>query len=195
MLVLCLPVSALGQEPLQDDDLAARLRAVAEKLVSPERCKECHESSFEVWENTGHAAGFRVRSGFKARNPDTPELHKRSAAKEIYKSLGLRTTKRGSDEMTPACLECHYTPELNRGDLRAGDGVTCESCHGPARDWVDGHSDYGVGGRDRQAAARGSRSSGRLVEQREGLSEFAFDAAREVGSVSLDKYLLKPAKC
>ena len=56
--------------------------------------------------------------------------------------------------MTPACLACHYMPEVRRGTLRAGAGVTCESCHGPALDWVDVHNDYGVAGSDRQAAAR-----------------------------------------
>lgn len=106
----------------------------------PERCGECHAAEFEVWETTAHAAGF-----------DT--LHRRGRAKEIYRSLGLRLIKRGTDETTPACLSCHYTPVLRRGGLRAGAGVTCESCHGAARDWVSVHNDYGVAEADFQQAA------------------------------------------
>ena len=36
--------------------------------------------------------------------------------------------------------------------LRAGAGVTCESCHGPARDWVGVHNSYGVADSDSQRA-------------------------------------------
>ena len=122
-------------------DLRAALAATAERIVLPERCGECHAAEFEVWETTAHAAGF-----------DT--LHRRDRAKEIYRLLGLRLIKRGTDEATPACLSCHYTPVLRRGELRAGAGVTCESCHGAARDWVSTHNDYGVAEADFQRAAR-----------------------------------------
>ena len=121
-------------------DLRAALTAAAERILLPERCGECHAAEFDVWETTAHAAGF-----------DT--LHRRGRAKEIYRSLGLRLIKRGTDETTPACLSCHYTPVLRRGELRAGAGVTCESCHGAARDWVSVHNDYGVAEADFQQAA------------------------------------------
>ena len=123
-----------------DDALRAALTADAERVVLPERCGECHAAEFEVWEATPHATGF-----------DT--LHGRDRAKEIYRSLGLRVIKRGTDEATPACLSCHYTPVLRRNQLRAGAGVTCESCHGPARDWISIHNSYGVAEADFQQAA------------------------------------------
>ena len=56
--------------------------------------------------------------------------------------------------MTPACLSCHYTPVPSRDGLRAGGGVSCESCHGPAREWITIHSDYGIPEADFQKAAR-----------------------------------------
>ena len=121
-------------------DLRTALTAAAERTLLPERCGECHAAEFEVWETTAHAGGF-----------DT--LHRRDRAKEIYRSLGLRLIRRGADETTPSCLSCHYTPVLRRGELRAGAGVTCESCHGPARDWVSVHNDYGVAEADFQRAA------------------------------------------
>ena len=123
------------------EGLRAALTRTAELVLLPERCGECHAAEFEVWEGTAHAEGF-----------DT--LHRGERAKEIYRSLGLRLIKRGTDEATPACLSCHYTPVLRRGQLRAGAGVTCESCHGPARDWIAIHNDYGVAESDFQQAAR-----------------------------------------
>ena len=143
-LLLLAVVSITSQAPPAspaDDALRAELTATAERIVLPERCGECHAAEFEVWDGTEHATGF-----------DT--LHRRDRAKEIYRSLGLRVIKRGTDETTPACLSCHYTPVLRRGGLRAGAGVTCESCHGPARDWVSVHNSYGVAEADFQRAAR-----------------------------------------
>ena len=136
--------STRSQEPVRapadDDALRAALTATAERVVLPERCGECHAAEFEVWETTAHATGF-----------DT--LHRRDRAKEIYRNLDLRLIKRGTDETTPACLSCHYTPVLRRDALRAGAGVTCESCHGPARDWISIHNSYGVAEADFQRAA------------------------------------------
>ena len=141
-LLLLAVVSITSQGPPAapaEDALRAELIATAERIVLPERCGECHASEFDVWEGTEHATGF-----------DT--LHRRDRAKEIYRSLDLRVIKRGTDEATPACLSCHYTPVLRRGQLRAGAGVTCESCHGPAGDWISIHNSYGVVEADFQRA-------------------------------------------
>ena len=143
-VLLFTAASIRSQEPSgatgEDDALRGALTATAERIVLPERCGECHAAEFEVWEATEHATGF-----------DT--LHRRDRAKEIYRSLDLRLIKRGTDETTPACLSCHYTPVLRRNQLRAGAGVTCESCHGPARDWISIHNSYGVAEADFQKAA------------------------------------------
>ena len=136
--------SVLAQDPVdtaRDDALRAALTHTAERILLPERCGECHAAEFEVWETTAHATGF-----------DT--LHRSERAKEIYRRLGLRVIKRVTDETTPACLSCHYTPVVRRDRLRAGAGVTCESCHGPAREWISIHNSYGVAESDFQQAAR-----------------------------------------
>ena len=125
-----------GQETLRQE-----LIERAGRLIYPDTCRECHRSSFDVWEATPHAQGY-----------DT--LHRRDSAKAIYRRMDLRTIKRGSEEVTPACLQCHYTPEVRRGtQLRAGAGVSCESCHGPARDWINTHNAYGVDEPDFQKAS------------------------------------------
>lgn len=141
VLALCVVASARAQEPTDDAALRATLVEIAGQVVLPERCGECHAAEFDVWEQTSHATGF-----------DT--LHTTDRAKEVYRALGLRLIKRGTEETTPACLECHYTPEVRRDTVRAAAGVTCESCHGPARDWVGVHNSYGVAESDFQEAAR-----------------------------------------
>ena len=123
-----------GFVPAGQDEVAAR-------VVLPERCGECHAAEFDVWRTTTHATGF-----------DT--LHRSDRAKDISRNLGLRLMRRSAGGVTPACLSCHYTPVPSRDGLRAGGGVSCESCHGPAREWIGVHSDYGVPEADFQKAAR-----------------------------------------
>ena len=144
----CPALLAAGPEPPRelpggggDASIRASLTDAAEKVVLPGRCRECHAAEFDVWEATEHAAAF-----------DT--LHRNPRAKEIAGRLDLRLIRRGAGDETPACLSCHYTPVVRRGRLRAGAGVSCESCHGPARDWVSLHGGYGVPEADFQKAAR-----------------------------------------
>lgn len=145
--VLCgaaLPVAGQGLERGDRggaDPLRRQLAAAAEKVLLPGRCGECHAAEYGVWKGTAHAIGF-----------DT--LHRNGRSREISRNLDLRLIRRSSGGTAPVCLGCHYTPTLRRGQLRAGAGVSCESCHGPARDWVSMHSNYGVANADPQRAAR-----------------------------------------
>lgn len=65
-------------------------------------------------------------------------MHRSPEAKAIAKALGVKRIK--SD---PSCVRCHYTPVEKRGKVRAGHGVSCESCHGAAHDWLVVHDDFG----------------------------------------------------
>ena len=58
LLLIWYSAPGFAQQSLQDDALRAELAATAEKLVTPERCQECHASEFDVWEMTTHATGF-----------------------------------------------------------------------------------------------------------------------------------------
>ncbi len=49
---------------------------------------------------------------------------------------------------SPRRLRCHYTPQVSNDQLRAFSGVSCESCHGAGRDWINVHNDYGGKGFD-----------------------------------------------
>jgi hypothetical protein len=72
---------------------------------------------------------------------------------QIARRLGLPGNDATRAEM---CLGCHTTavPAERRGPrFQLSDGVGCESCHGPAGNWLAGH--YAVGGTHAANVSRG----------------------------------------
>lgn len=111
-------------------------------VVGPDACVECHGDEGEVWRATGHYTGAR-------------SLTRDAKAKEIADALGIRRIK--SEER---CAACHYTLQGAGDDASAVAGVSCESCHGPAHDWLDLHDDLGAGvatAREEEPAHRAAR--------------------------------------
>lgn len=102
---------------------------VASKIVGPtkndDNCESCHTLETEAWQNTRHFATFKDR-------------HRSEEAAAILETIGERSMKRADD-----CRQCHYTSEVKKDSLRASFGVSCESCHGPAQDWLAIHSKRG----------------------------------------------------
>jgi hypothetical protein len=94
-------------------------------VLGPEACMKCHENEVLSWKQTPHFETFET-------------LHRKPEAKEIAARLGLRSVKRNDE-----CTKCHFTTQADDGRDRAVAGVSCESCHGGARDWIVLHSDYG----------------------------------------------------
>lgn len=105
------------------------------KVVTAEACGECHVSAFEVWKKTPHATGFK-------------SMHRLESAASISQRMGEKLIKRDS-----VCLDCHYTPTRRGASERAASGVSCESCHGAGRDWINVHNDYGGKGIDHKSEA------------------------------------------
>jgi len=95
------------------------------KVVGPDKCAECHKAEVEAWKDTHH---------FDTVNT----MHRSDRAQSIAEKLGLKTIKRDS-----VCLNCHYTQQPKGGQNEVIAGVSCESCHGAARDWLDVHNDLG----------------------------------------------------
>lgn len=110
----------LGDSPYLRIDPA---RTVLSERDARTPCGECHASEFEAWQESSHARGFNT-------------MHRSATARDILRQMDLTVTKRQES----LCMRCHYTvgPELN-----AIAGVSCESCHGPAADWLDVHNDWG----------------------------------------------------
>ncbi len=117
-LILACTSSAYGEStgPMVPD---------ATKIVGSDQCAKCHQAEVRQWMQTPHFATF-----------DT--LHRTPRAKEIADRLGERSIKRSE-----VCTQCHYTEENQGGRVRITAGVSCESCHGGAADWIALHADYG----------------------------------------------------
>lgn len=94
--------------------------------VGVKGCKMCHKKPEEgeqlaKWQESGHAKAIE-RLG-------TPE------AKEVAKKLGIDDPQKSGK-----CLKCHSTSynfgeTLAVAELPVEEGVSCESCHGPGKNY------------------------------------------------------------
>lgn len=108
-----------GQVAYQPDEFDSK------KVMGVESCLKCHTDQVNVLKQHPHFAGFRT-------------LHRDPNAKAMAKALGERSVKRSK-----SCVRCHYTPQGIGNSEKAISGISCESCHGPSRDWLLVHNDYG----------------------------------------------------
>ena len=95
------------------------------KVLGYESCSKCHQSEVNTWKQTPHHKTFR-------------HMHRNPHAKQISSNMGLRSIKRGG-----VCVECHYTQQDQGRGAKAVSGISCESCHGAAKEWISLHNDYG----------------------------------------------------
>ncbi len=102
------------------------LRCEPAKVVSAQSCARCHGNEVSRWTQTAHSRTF-------------DELVRNPKAKEITERLGLASIKRND-----ICTQCHFTmQDEGTGKAKAIAGISCELCHGAARDWLTVHNDYG----------------------------------------------------
>ena len=104
--------------------VAAQTKWDHANIVGPNGCVECHKTTVAIWQNTKHYKTFA-------------QLHRRKAAGEIAGKMGIKLIKRDS-----LCLDCHYTTVIKDGKRRPVAGISCESCHAPAKDYVKRHSEF-----------------------------------------------------
>ncbi len=97
------------------------------KVLGTEACQKCHAAEINTWKQTPHYETFLT-------------LHRKKEAQEIAGRLGIASFKNDSN-----CIQCHYTMQNKSNGLEAIAGVSCESCHGASKDWVNIHQDYGPG--------------------------------------------------
>lgn len=109
--------------------LQVRLAAapIADKVSGPETCAECHLQEIETWKLTKH---------FKTFN----DMPRRPETEAMLKRLGL-----GRIKAERQCADCHFLGKIVENEYQAVAGITCESCHGAAKEWVQTHGDYGKG--------------------------------------------------
>jgi nitrate/TMAO reductase-like tetraheme cytochrome c subunit len=103
----------------------------AAQLVSESSCKACHSmakigNQYAAWQQSDHAKAF--------------EALKSPAAADVAKKAGVDDpTKSGK------CLKCHataygFTEASVTADIPVESGVTCQSCHGPAKGYKATHN-------------------------------------------------------
>lgn len=104
------------------------------KYLGVKTCMLCHKgvskgAVYEKWVQSGHAKAYQELL--------TPQ------SDDIAKKKGLKMPAKDSKE----CLECHATAAnvapsqiSEKGKLELADGIECETCHGPASDYLIVHS-------------------------------------------------------
>ena len=123
-----------GQRVLRDGVLAVlfMLASAAAYAIDPtltvgsDGCIDCHGPEHDIWGETTH---------FKTYD----ELSSSDAAIDIADALGI------DDIEAPdgLCVGCHFTlVGETLEDAEPISGISCESCHGPAANWIDGHGEY-----------------------------------------------------
>ncbi len=95
------------------------------KVLGAQSCDKCHAAEIQTWKRTPHSDTFLT-------------LHRKPEAQKIADKLGISNFKSDSN-----CIQCHYTMGQVENRLDAIAGVSCESCHGAAKDWIAVHNDYG----------------------------------------------------
>ncbi len=103
------------------------------EVVGFESCEKCHAAEIATWKQTPHHQTFL-------------NLHRKPEAQQIASKLGIASFKNDS-----ACIKCHYTMQATDTGIEAISGVSCESCHGAAKNWINVHNDYGGAGVTKEA--------------------------------------------
>jgi hypothetical protein len=108
-------------------------------VIGVDSCEKCHAAEIGVWKQTPHSTTFLT-------------LHRRTEAQQIADRMGVKSFKEDS-----ACMKCHYTVQDKGHGMQAIAGVSCESCHGAAQNWIQVHNDYGGAGVTRDAESADHR--------------------------------------
>ena len=93
------------------------------KIMGPDECTECHDVENSAWESTHHYSTFE-------------EMPEQDEALKIAEKLGIDDVVESEN-----CQSCHITMQSDGEEAEAIAGVSCESCHGGAADWMDIHSE------------------------------------------------------
>jgi hypothetical protein len=108
--------------------IRTRIRpASSRRTLGSNACSGCHEPQNNWW--FGHAHYRSVDPFFAAESKNV----------QIARLYGIDPA-----EMTTGrhvCMDCHGTIESGKETRDVLDGVSCESCHGAAGDWLEPHKD------------------------------------------------------
>ena len=89
-------------------------------------CYDCHEHAVDAWKESTHSRTYE-------------EMHLRDEAKAILERTGMK----GSIKRSKECTQCHYTGTSKEFGARMKTiaGISCQRCHGPAKQWIVPHQE------------------------------------------------------
>jgi hypothetical protein len=125
--------TAPNDQPADPRNVDLPLHLNPHEVLGVESCEKCHAAEISVWKRTPHHETFLT-------------LHRKPEAQQIAQKLGISSFKTDS-----ACIKCHYTMQATHTAVDAVAGISCESCHGAAKNWVALHNDYGGAGMTKAA--------------------------------------------
>ena len=102
-----------------------------ETVLGPMACMDCHKAEFQTLQHMKHQKALDGTADFEP-------LQRKPAAQAILDKLSMRSVKR------EPCTTCHYTSQPDGARTKVIAGVSCESCHGGAKDWLGVHNNYGT---------------------------------------------------
>ena len=94
--------------------------------MTAEHCAKCHGNEVQVWKNT---------PPFSRRLKNWADDRARMKFARIWDSVQSRKVM--------FCIDCHFTLHDSGTRVKAISGVSCESCHGASKDWINVHNEYG----------------------------------------------------
>ncbi len=97
-----------------------------ENVIGSERCEECHKEEVLAWKASTHSRSNNVHRDAKTKE----------RAAEIATKMGIKNVN--DIPAHPLCTECHFTRQKTTV-LKVISGVSCESCHGGAKNYRDVH--------------------------------------------------------
>jgi len=97
------------------------------RVIGSERCEECHKKELLAWKSSTHSRSNNIHRDAKTKE----------RAKEIAIRMGIRSVN--DIPSHPLCTECHFTRQRVGNIDKVIGAVSCESCHGGAKDFRDVH--------------------------------------------------------
>ncbi len=91
-------------------------------VIGNNDCKMCHGSELKAIQLSKHHKSLDLLNPANAR------------AKKYAEAMGVDDMLKDS-----ICARCHATPAGAPGAVKAAMSVSCESCHGPAKNWIVAH--------------------------------------------------------
>lgn len=138
-------IVALMLCPLAGGAVQAQDQPLISPFVGTSSCSasNCHGAPPEPDRELGDAeawkSSYTVWSKFDSHAQGYASLLKRRSVRIVSRLHGSELQPDSAEYqqlLTERCLDCHATADESR---LAMSGVSCESCHGPAKDWEASH--------------------------------------------------------